>query len=403
MAQIVNQRAIPMRFLGERLHIAPEKISLLLVIYFTFFTSGTMATMMGAALPFMIDEYALSYEFSGLLLSTHQLGSLAAVLVAGFLPYAIGRKKSTTLLCSGITLGAVLMTISGSPLFLLGAFAAQGVGRGTSSNICNVVISEISANKSAALNLLHAAFATGAMLAPALVLLFAQAGRFGWRGAEWLLAAMSGLCLLFLWRSGLSDTPTPRKDDGSRGFLRSSAYWTNVGILFFYLCAEASLIGWLVTYFRDSGAMSAELAQSTASIMWLTMLAGRLATAALPVTVNRYRLLIGMGIAMLAFFALMISSRDTAWIMLGLVGMGGSMAGIYPTTMSTLEPRHASSTVAMGMLIAMTTLGSILMPAIVGFEAQRSGIVGGMATVAVSILLMLAVIAVKAALARRAL
>lgn len=389
-----------MRFIGEKLHIAPENLPLLLVIYFAFFTSGTMTTMVGAVLPLMIDEYHLSYELSGLVISAHQIGNLAAVLIAGFLPYAIGRKNSTVLLYSGIGLGAILMTLTGSPLALLVAFAAQGIGRGTTSNICNVVISEFSANKSAALNLLHAVFAVGALCAPVLVMLFVSIGGIGWRGAQWLLAAMSIIVLVLLWNSTLSSTPTLRRPDGSRTFLKSVPYWMNVGILFFYLCAEASIIGWLVTYFRDSGIMSTALAQSTASIMWIMIMVGRLATAAVPMNVNRTRLLLGMGMTMLGFFVLMISTRDITWIMIGLMGIGLSMAGIYPTTVSTLSPEDASSTVAMGTLIATATIGGILMPGIVGVVAQRAGIAGGVASITISIVLMLLVIVAKAYMSR---
>lgn len=389
-----------MRFIGEKLHIAPENLPLLLVIYFAFFTSGTMTTMMGAVLPLMIDEYHMSYELSGLVISAHQIGNLSALLIAGFLPYAIGRKKSTVLLYSGIGIGAVLMTLTGSPIALLAAFAAQGIGRGTSSNICNVVISDFSANKSAALNLLHAVFAVGALLAPVLVMVAVNIEGIGWRGAQWLLAAMTGIVLIFLWNSNLSSTPTVKRTDGSRTFLNSVPYWMNVGVLFFYLCAEASIIGWLVTYFRDSGIMSTTLAQSTASIMWIMIMAGRLATAAVPMQVNRNRLLLCMGVAMLGFFVLMISTRDILWIMVGLVGIGLSMAGIYPTTVSTLSPRDASSTVAMGTLIATATIGGILMPVIVGIVAQRMGIAGGIASITISIMLMLIVIAAKTCMAK---
>lgn len=385
-----------MRFIGEKLHIAPENLPLLLVIYFAFFTSGTMTTMVGAVLPLMIDEYHMSYELSGLVISAHQIGNLSALLIAGFLPYAIGRRKSAVYLCSGIAIGAVLMTLTGSPLVLLVAFAAQGIGRGTSSNICNVVISDFSANKSAALNLLHAVFAVGALLAPVLVMIAVSIDAVGWRGAQWLLAGMCAVVLYFLWNSNLSDAPTQRRNDGSRTFLKSVPYWMNVGILFFYLCAEASIIGWLVVYFRDSGIMSTALAQSTATIMWIMIMVGRVATAAVPMGVSRNRLLLGMGLAMLGFFVLMIATRDIVWIMIGLAGIGVSMAGIYPTTVSTLAPRDATSTVAMGTLIATATIGGILMPGVVGVVAQRTSIAGGIATITIAILLMLLVIAAKA-------
>ena len=126
------------RFLGVRREDAP----LLYYTYFAFLVSGMMSTVLGAILPSLSAEYQLSYSVQGSLLSFHQIGNLLAVYLAGFLPFAIGRKKSTLIGASGIILGLVLMTLYGNPFYLMFAFALTGMGRGTLSNMTNVVVGQ---------------------------------------------------------------------------------------------------------------------------------------------------------------------------------------------------------------------------------------------------------------------
>ena len=102
--------------LGSFLDVRKEDRPLLYYTYYAFLVSGMMSTVLGAILPSLSAEYGLSYSVQGSLLSFHQIGNLAAVYLAGFLPYAIGRKRSTLLGASGIILGLVFMTLYGNPL-----------------------------------------------------------------------------------------------------------------------------------------------------------------------------------------------------------------------------------------------------------------------------------------------
>ena len=106
-----------------------------------------------------------------MLLSAHQAGNFFAVFIAGYLPYVIGRKKSTLYLSSGKAIGLLLMILTGNPILLTLAFILTGIGRGTQSNITNVVTAEISQKKASALNILHSTFAVGAFISPFLVMM----------------------------------------------------------------------------------------------------------------------------------------------------------------------------------------------------------------------------------------
>lgn len=374
------------------LQIKKENVSLVYRIYFAFLCSGAMSTLLGALLPAMQEEYAMSYALRGYVLSAHQIGNLCAVMIAGFLPYAIGRKQSTLLLGSCIVLGLLLMTLTGNPFLLLVAFALTGVGRGTLSNITNVVVSENAGNKAAGLNVLHASFAIGAFLSPFIAV---AASRTQWRAAAWIAAAFMALSLFFISNSKLSSSRMEKKKGEAVPFASSFGFWLNTAIMFFYLCAEGSLIGWLVTYFKDSGIMSTALAQTMQSLLWIMILCGRLTCASVSNKVSKPVLILVMGIFMSIFFVLMISTRNVAVIVASLLGVGFSMSGIYPTTLSTMDPRFNSSTVAVGTCIATATIGAILMPIIVGQVAEAAGIAGGIATISIALLIMVALMALK--------
>lgn len=390
-----------MQSLSDKLKVSRENTGLLYILYFGFFCSGMMSTLLGTILPFMKIEYNMSYVLSGMVLSAHQIGNFCAVLISGFLPYAIGRKKSTLLLCSGIVIGLVLMTLTGNPFLLLVAFAATGIGRGTMSNITNVVVSEVTENKAGGLNFLHASFAIGAFISPFVAILITSILGLSWKWSALIVAACEVVALVGIGLSRLANKPMPRKSDKGSDFITSFSFWLNTAIMFFYLCAEASIIGWLVTYFKDSGIMSTSLAQSTSSLLWVMVMIGRIMCATISNKVDKNRLILGLGLCETFFFILMISTRNIYVIFPSLLGVGVSMSGIYPTTLSTMESRFNSSTVATGTCIATATVGAILMPMIVGAVAERQGIVGGIGTISIALAIMVILMGVKCWMGRK--
>ena len=385
--------------LSSFLNIKDGNKSLVYRIYYIFLCSGAMSTLLGAMLPAMQAEYSMSYALRGYVLSSHQIGNFFAVFLSGFIPYAIGRKKSTLILGSLIVLGLLLMTATGNPFILIVAFAFTGMGRGTLSNITNVVVSENTGNKAAGLNILHASFAIGAFISP-FVAVFATA--IEWRIAAWIFAFLMLTALIFVGGSTLSNTPMKKEKTSSEiPFQKSFSFWLNTFIMFFYLAGEASLTGWLVTYFNDTGLMSTSLSQSMQSFLWVMILLGRLCCASLSSKMDKSVLILAMGAMMTLCFVLMISAQSTALVVVGLLGLGFFMSGIYPTTLSTMDSHYNSSTVATGTCIATATVGGILMPIIIGEVAEVSGIRGGVATISVALAIMIILMVIKLIRSRR--
>ena len=384
-----------MSSIAKILRVKKEDVPLMYTVYFAFFVSGMMNTLIGAILPFMKAEYNMSYVLSGAVISAHQIGNFFALLISGFLPFLIGRKKSTLTLSLGFVIGFLLMTLTGNPFFLLLAFLLSGIGRGTMSNITNVVMSDIAENKTVSLNLLHASFAIGAFLAPFLAIFSTALFGVHWRISLWTVVVLEILVMIFFSRSSLSGKSIEKKKDVATGFYKSKSFWLNTAILFFYLCSEASIMGWLVTYFTDSGILSPSMAQTTSSALWIFILVGRLLCAYLSTKLNKNLLLVLLGFFQIVFFFLMISSTNYLFIYMSIFGFGLAMSGTYPMVLATMNPKYNASTVAVGTTIATATIGAISMPIIVGAVAQNVGIVGGLATISVALVCMFALILIK--------
>lgn len=376
------------KFLG----VEKENETLLYYSYLAFFCSGMMANVLGAILPFMGDNYGFSYAFRGTLTSINQFGNLLAVWLSGFLPFMIGRKNSTLILGSGIVLGLFIMALTGNPILVAAAFVFVGVGRGTMSNITNVVVGQYAANKAAGLNLLHSTFAIGAVASPFIV---AFLGSDRWRWPVLGIAIAMGVSLVLLGTSKLENKKSVKAKDES-AFPRSFDFWLNTAILFFYLCCEASLMNWLVTYFKDSGIFSYSVSTIMSSLLWLMILSGRLLCAAFSSKIkNKSYLILAMGLLVTAFFILMLTSTNPVLIMIGVLGTGFAMSGIYPTTLSTQAKKYNKSTIATGVCIASATFGAIIMPSVIGAVSEANGIVAGMATVVVALVIMVALMITK--------
>lgn len=378
------------RFLG----IEDHREGLLYRVYYAFFFSGMMANVLGSILPSLIAERNLTFSFQGTLLSVNQIGNLLAVWLSGFLPYAIGRKKSSVLLGSGIVSGFIIMVLTGNPAALLVAFVLLGIGRGTMSNITNVVVGQYAGNKGAGLNLLHASFAVGAFIGPFLVVFF---GPSAWRTPALIIALGMASALILFTFSDLSN----KKEEKSRNessLPKAASFWINTFILFCYLCGESTFMGWLVTYLMNEGLFPSSIANAMSALLWLMILTSRLVTAAVSQKIQKEKIILFLGSSMLIFTFLLVNTSSPLLAAISVFGIGLSMGGIYPTVLSTNEKRFAESTIATGTCIAVATIGAVVMPGIVGFIADNVSMNLALKAILVplSVMVVLMVIKLKA-------
>ena len=377
-----------MEFLQEK-----EKRMQFLCSYGVFVINGMLALSIGSLLPFIRDARGLDYAFCGLIVSLHSVGNLISSFVAGALPVVIGRKKSILLFNAFFALSYLLIIFGNSNLCIALAFCMTGLARGATSNSCNTTNNNLAPGKAWIINGLHAMFSVGAFAFTILLTVLTAGNAGGWVYACYFMLVMGILSWILYYILPVENDKLEKTDKGSNfAFFREPLFYLCTLTLFFYLCAEQGVIGWMVTYFKDSGLLDASLSQITASVLWIMILAGRLTTAWLSTKVPKERLLLVMGVGIVLFFFLLLFSRSTPWIVFGIMGFGYSMAGIYPTTVSFSGGIIQKYPLAWSFILTLASIGSIVMPSIIGKIAETAGIFYGMSSIVAVVLIDLACI-----------
>ena len=366
--------------------------------YIVFMVNGMLALSIGSMLPFIRDARGLDYGFCGMIVSLHSVGNLLSSFFAGIVPAFLGKKKSILLFESFFAISFALILFGQNNFCMVLAFLMTGLARGAASNYCNAKINALAPGKAWIINGLHAMFSIGAFLFPILLTLITGTNASNWTYACVMMLAVGVLAWFLYWMipedeeqkkqrktegNGEEKKTAAVSENGSWGFLKEPVFYLVIVTLFFYLCAEQGVIGWMITYFKDTELLSPSVSTITASVQWLMILFGRLTVAAVSLKVAKEKLLPVMGVGLVAFFILLIFSRTTFWIMAGIIGFGYSMAGVYPTTVSFAGKLIQKYPMAWSFILTLASLGSIVMPSVIGKIAETAGIAVGMSSVAV--------------------
>ena len=363
---------------------------------FAFFVSGASSVVLGNLMPFLREEYGLGYARAGLLMSLPSWGNLFSLFVTGYLPTYIGRRKTvlTTAVWMAMAFAIFSFGIGGAAL-LAPACLMVGISRGGNNNFCNTMMSTLPGKKSAVgYNLLHGAFAMGAVVSPLALIACTRNNPSGWRIAGTLILLLC-LCQLAVY---LKMNLPAENISGSiktvdRSFLKNRSFWLGAAILFFYISAEYATVNWLVTYFKDTGILSPEVSQLMSSLLWVVIFIGRMLGAVIIGKISRKVILVADGVGMLAFFLLVFFSRSQIPIFLGVMGMGFFMATIYTSAMTLGTQKIKGNDLGVSTMTFLGSTGGIITPAVVGFVAEKAGIQVGMGiVVGVTALLLIAIL-----------
>lgn len=376
-----------------------EEKKQLVYTYLAFMLNGILALSIGSLLPFIRESRGLNYAFAGLLVSLHSVGNLFSSFASGTLSVFIGRKRSILLFNACYALSYILIICGGNNYVLAAAYLMTGMARGASSNFGNYTVNNLAPGRAGVLNGLHAMFSIGAFSFPIILTALTRTDADKWIYACYFIVAMGILSWLLYFLIPDPEEPAGAKGKGADkgkesglGFFREPIFYLCTFTLFFYLCAEQGVIGWLITYFEDTGLLSASLSQLMASVLWIMMLAGRLTAAWLSERVKKERLLLIMAVGFVCFFFWLLFCRETVLIVIGIMGFGYSMAGIYPTTVSFCGGLIQKYAMAWSFILTTASFGSILMPMIIGRIAERAGIAYGMSSIVVVVVIDLLLI-----------
>ena len=345
--------------------------------------SVTAVLVVGAILPSIMREAGLSYTMAGGMLSMMAAGNMLASFLFPVMVRFMGKRLSITLTSFLVPVSFLLLPrLPGIGILYL-LMLACGLARGSITIINNMTVNVISHSSGKALNLLHCSFAAGAFLTPFLTAVMIRAG-LGWRSPLYLIMALSvssALSYATMDYSGDGGDET-REDEVStdavtagedRAFLKNFYFYCISFLLFFYVGTENCINGWFVTYLQSTGVMTEAYAASMVSVTWLTIMGGRLVCASLSRRFEKSTLTVINAVGSGICFTVLLSASSLVTITAALAGLGFFLAGIYPTCIADAGQYTKGSALGMSILTAISALGGIIAPQLIGSAADRMG------------------------------
>ena len=377
------------------MHLIEPRYRLLFLALFGVFTVfGTSMTVVGAVLPKILASFGWSYLVAGTVLAANAIAYFTFTFAGGHLIPHWGPKRTMVLGLVIAAVGLMFFAATPDPLTNIALFALVGVGQGFIEISVNWSTLRLDTGQSGRpMNLMHGAFALGAIAGPLALTVLLSAG-FDWiavyRGMAAIFAVLAVLMLLVAMPLAPSAKPAADAPPAAR-LSAHPAYWLSFLALFFYVGVELGVSNWVAEYFTSVFAYPPTQSGLLVSLFWVGLLAGRFGVPLLyhgprqDVTLVGFSLLATLSIAalsVLGFLPVVAMTQGTGLVLVFLSGLGSSV--FYPVVISLLGkcfPQAQSQAIA----FAATGggIGAFLFPFLMSALAQHWGIRAGFATYAV--------------------
>lgn len=370
-----------------------------LELYFVYFALGIAVILIGSILPSLRDANALSYGQSGNLLSVQSIGFLLIGLVTGEAVRRLGIKWSYVLTVAFLPAGMFMLVRGGSFVFLSAAMFLVGLAKGAITDYNNRVISDYADGEAGPINSLHIFFAIGACLAPFAALAMNRLSPdSGWLYALVLSAVLAAAAVvvgIFVKMdlsaldaeeaSAAAGPAHPSDSERAAGQTRTSALaffreplflWT----LLIGICdqaLESSLMGWLTTYYLETGIVGEAASQLTTSLLWVCFLIGRIGCMLIAVKWRPEKMLLVMGIGTAVFMVCLSASVHAPVLFLSTAGLGLCLSGVYGTAVSNASGIFSRYPAAMGLYVTIAGIGGAAAPAAIGWLSDLFSVRNG--------------------------
>jgi len=370
--------------------IEPRFRGLFLSLFALFALYGTSMTIIGATLPKILANFQWDYLAAGIVIGAGAVAYFVSAYLAGRLVKSWGAKSTILLSLTLIVAGLAFFATTPDPAINTLMSALIGLGQGGVEVGVNTVILRIDAgNTGRPINVLHGAFAVGAIVGPLAISLLLQVGA-DWTAVYRGMAAIFVLLAALMALTALPSVPqaAAERDKTSERLSANPAYWLSFFALFLYVGVELGISNWVAEYFVVAFVYPADASAMLVSLFWLGVLAGRFGIPALYNGSRPEAVLVALStlatasIALLMLLGYAAPSAITADIgrsSLFLAGLGCSI--YYPGVMTLLGkcfPQAQSQ--AIGFAATGGGIGSFLFPFLMSSIAQDWGIRAGFAT-----------------------
>ncbi len=341
--------------------------------YLSFIILGLTTAISGPSIPTLAEHTSSGLDRISLIFIFGSLGYIAGSYFGGRAYDRIPGHKLMVITLLVMAVACVLIPISRSLEILLFAMFLSGSASGILDVGCNTLILWTHKEKAGPfLNGLHFFFGVGSLIAPFLL------GQILPRTGDilWVYLSFSIVCLpIAVWLWLLPDPPkqTHTEEESNAPFPLIPVLL--VVILFlFYVGLELGFGNWIYTYTVALGLGTITSAANLNGFFWGSFTLGRLlgiwiSTRLRPQTIL-FMDLIGCGISIIIIM-LWKDSSLALWI--GTIGLGISMASIFPTFIILAGERMQITGAITGWFLAGSGVGGMLLPWLLGQIFARTG------------------------------
>ncbi len=361
---------------------------------------GVILLLVGPMIPNIMRTFEIGESLAGLLLAMGALGFLCGPLIAGAV---IDRVDVRAALLIGFLIEFLILCVYGlTPVFGL-AVAAHFVmllGSSFIETSANVMPSLTHTGRPAhaVMSLVHTFFSIGAFIGPFLIGLYLEATG-EWRPVMFFALVPTGILLLWTGRlrlpvrektradalpTGSAGDAVPTNGNHLRTVIRRRSVLLGALTLMLYVGAEVGTSSWVVYYLQRELGMSAVASASGLSILWIFILAGRLANSVLGNRFSSRCLVTTSGLVGAVAVVLFLFARTTASAYTVLALMGLCFSGVFPNVMGELNRRDPQRVGTVTAVMAMgAATGAGLFQWFVGFLAETISLTAAFVTPAV--------------------
>ncbi|KAI0732780.1 MFS general substrate transporter [Fomitopsis betulina] len=357
--------------------------------FLTLFLAGWNGGSTGALIPYIEEAFAITYAHVAILFVCTFIGYIVAAAGAGTLARRAGFGNAMCIAVMVELVGNIINSSQQKSFALMGfGFFVVGTAFATQLGLCNAYFATLH-KPLMWTGLLHGIYGLGAFASPLVATAMASHG-IPYHFFYVTNVGMNVPVLALVWFAfqGLKSLPRNPADDLlesgenatnssiTRAVLKSRAVWTLSIFLLFYVGAEESIGGWIVSYTLEVRKGSPEGASWVASSFYLGVAVGRITLPALNMLMGErlavfVYLLCAIGLEFMAWFIPVFASTAVCTAFVGLAISTFYTAAI--TTGGKLIPRNMHAD-AFALMSSIGQSGSALWPLVIGVMSTRSGI-----------------------------
>jgi fucose permease len=376
--------------------VASRYRSLFLTLFATFILFGTTSTVVGAALPTILEQFHWSYGVAGILMAAGSLGSFLAMYIVGHVIDKLGARAILAFGFAMETLSLLFFGATPSPVLNTVLYFLVGVGQACLEAGVNWVCFRIDEEGGGRpMNIMHGAFSIGAVVGPFIVGMLLKSS-VSWAILYRAIAILYVGLLVVVFFVPLQRLPKAEKAKASSAPKRKSVLpYIGFIALLFYVGTELGLSNWSAEYFVRVFGYDAAAASFTVSVFWGGLALGRFG---FPVFLKRARpdgLLVALSCLLAAaIIALALlgsggpAAAPLALVAVALAGLGASC--VYPSVITLVgraSPENPGT--AIGLAAAGGSFGSFAFPFLMSAIATAKGVQAGFAFYALMALVSL--------------